>query len=105
MVIKIKNRHPQRFIVPGADGKMHIVSSSAPKLRFAPRTAKQEAAVAAPAEPTAQVQQTRVARNVPHDPLPAVRDTPARRRLGIADSHLPTDCHNGTDRRTAYGEH
>ncbi len=72
MVIKIKNRHPQRFIVPGADGKMHIVASSAPKLRFAPRTAKQEAAVAAPAEPTAQVQQTRVARKVSRDTPPNI---------------------------------
>ena len=70
MVIKIKNA--PKYLVPGEDGKMHLVSSPSPKLRFAPRTAQQEAAAAAPAVHTAQVQQTRVARKVSRDTPPNI---------------------------------
>ena len=73
MIIKIKNPlRQQKQLVPGADGKMHLVVSPAPKLRFAPRTAQQQAAVAAPATPTAQVQQTRVMRKISRDVPPHI---------------------------------
>ena len=73
MIIKIKNPlRQQKQLVPGADGKMHLVVSPAPKLRFAPRTAQQQAAAAAPAVPTAQIQQTRVMRKISRDVPPNV---------------------------------
>lgn len=70
MIIKIKSPPKKKQLVPGTDGKMHLVAPTSPKLRFAPRTAQQEAAVAAPAVHTAQVQQTRVSRKVSRDTPP-----------------------------------
>ena len=75
MIIKIRNPlKQQKHLVPGADGKMHLVVSQggAPRLRFAPRTAQQQAAAAAPAVPTAQIQQTRVVRKVSRDTPPNI---------------------------------
>ena len=75
MIIKIRNPlKQQKRLVPGPDGKMHLVVSheGPPKLRFAPRTAQQQAAAAAPAVPTAQIQQTRVMRKVSRELPPKV---------------------------------
>ena len=75
MIIKIRNPlKQQKHLVPGPDGKMHLVVSheGPPKLRFAPRTAQQQAAAAAPAVPTAQIQQTRVMRKISRDVPPNV---------------------------------
>ena len=74
MIIKIRNPPKHQHLVAGPDGTMHLVVSQggAHKLRFAPRTAQQQAAVAAPAVPTAQVQQTRVLRKISRDTPPNI---------------------------------
>ena len=68
MIIKIRNQlKQQKHLVPGPDGKMHLVVShdGPPKLRFAPRTAQQQAAAAAPGAHGADPADARDAQGLP----------------------------------------